>query len=56
MTNSGEGLTDEEVDEIIWDLDVEGDGKITYDGQLTVSSTCVLFIGVPLPPQRFGGC
>ena len=58
ITNSSEGLTDEEVDdhEMVWDLDVERDGKITYDGHLTVSSMCVLFLGVPLPPQRFGEC
>ena len=31
MTNLGEKLTDEEVEEMIWEADVDGDGHIDYD-------------------------
>ena len=32
MTSLGETLTDKEVDEMISDLDVDGDGQINYEG------------------------
>jgi len=33
MTNLGEKLTDEEVDEMIREADVDGDGQVNYDGE-----------------------
>ena len=34
MTNLGEKLTDEEVDEMIREADVDGDGQVNYEGML----------------------
>lgn len=45
MTNLGEKLTDEEVDEMIREADIDGDGQVNYEGTLK-SSTHV-------PPSRF---
>ena len=32
MTNLGENLTDEELDEMIQEADTDGDGQVNYDG------------------------
>ena len=36
MANLGEHLTDEELDEMIKEADMDGDGKINYEGMLVV--------------------
>ena len=40
MTNLGEKLTDEEVDEMIREADIDGDGQVNYEGTFLVF--CIL--------------
>ena len=45
MTNLGEKLTDEEVDEMIREADIDGDGQVNYEGELCLSRRCVCVSG-----------
>ena len=36
MTNLGEKLTDEEVDEMIREADIDGDGQVNYEGLFSI--------------------
>lgn len=42
MTNLGEKLTDEEVDEMIREADIDGDGQVNYEGKSFITSFCAM--------------
>ena len=42
MTNLGEKLTDEEVDEMIREADIDGDGQVNYEGVYNLNLAGIL--------------
>ena len=48
MTNLGQVLTDEDIREMIFESDIDGDGQISYDGMLIVLHTTYSYFRLSL--------
>lgn len=48
MTNLGEKLTDEEVDEMIREADIDGDGQVNYEGYIAFCVALLIDISIVL--------
>lgn len=46
MTNLGEKLTDEEVDEMIREADIDGDGQVNYEGTYVINIKTLKLIDI----------
>ncbi len=53
MTNLGEKLSDAEVDEMIREADIDGDGQVNYEGPLSFQCSPCLGLLLPFSPLLF---
>uniref|UniRef100_A0A3Q2I1Z9 Sperm-tail PG-rich repeat containing 4 n=1 Tax=Equus caballus TaxID=9796 RepID=A0A3Q2I1Z9_HORSE len=51
MTNLGEKLTDEEVDEMIREADIDGDGQVNYEGITSQMNKHILCLLIETNPE-----
>ena len=54
MTNLGEKLTDEEVDEMIREADTDGDGHVNYEGKIVDDVCCFSVIATGIKSIGYG--